>query len=66
MKEKMNIEHRILNKVFCQFINWRSEAISSFDVGRSMFDLASQMLCQDTCWTFIFQYVRRLSFNKEI
>jgi hypothetical protein len=27
-----NAQHRILNKVFCQFINWRSEAISSFDV----------------------------------
>lgn len=27
-----NVQRRILNKVFCQFINWRSEAISSFDV----------------------------------
>ena len=34
-----NIEHRILNKVFCQFINRRSGAISLFDVGRSMFDV---------------------------
>jgi len=28
----MNVQHRILNKVFYQFINWRSEAISLFDV----------------------------------
>ena len=34
-----NVQHRILNKVFCQFINWRSEAISLFDVQRSMFDV---------------------------
>jgi len=26
-------------KVFCLFMNWRSEAISSFDVQRSMFDV---------------------------
>jgi len=25
--------------VFCQFINWLSEAISSFDVQRSMLDV---------------------------
>ena len=29
-----NAQRRILNKVFCQFINWQSEAISSFDVRR--------------------------------
>ncbi|MCD4820420.1 MAG: hypothetical protein K8S23_17205, partial [Candidatus Cloacimonetes bacterium] len=34
-----NVQRRILNKVFCQFINWRSEAISSFDVQRSMLDV---------------------------
>ena len=34
-----NVQRRILNKVFCQFINWRSKAISSFDVQRWMFDV---------------------------
>ena len=34
-----NVQHRILNEVFCQFINRRSEAISSFDVQRWMFDV---------------------------
>jgi len=34
-----NVQRRILNKVFYQFINWRSEAISSFDVQRSMLDV---------------------------
>ena len=34
-----NVQHRILNKVFCQFINRQSEAISSFDVGRWTFDV---------------------------
>jgi hypothetical protein len=33
------VQRRILNKVFYQFINWRSEAVSSFDVQRSMFDV---------------------------
>ena len=32
----MNVQRRILNKVFCQFINWRSEAISSFDVQKKV------------------------------
>jgi len=35
----MNIQRRILNKVFCQFVDRRSEAISLFDVQRSMFDV---------------------------
>ena len=35
----MNIQHRILNKVFYQFINRQSEAISSFDVQRWTFDV---------------------------
>ena len=39
-----NVQRRILNKVFYQFINWRSEAISSFDVQRSMLDVR--------CWMF--------------
>ena len=34
-----NDQRRILNKVFCQFINWRSEAVSSFDVQCWMFDV---------------------------
>ena len=34
-----NVQHRMLNKVFCQFINWRSGATSLFDVRRSMFDV---------------------------
>jgi len=33
----MNVQRRILNKVFCRFINRWSEAISLFDVQRSMF-----------------------------
>jgi len=34
-----NVQRRILNKVFYQFINRQSKAISSFDVQRSMFDV---------------------------
>ena len=37
-----NAQRRILNKVFCLFLeslNRQSEAISSFDVQRSMFDV---------------------------
>jgi hypothetical protein len=34
-----NVQRRILNKVFCQFINWRSGATSLFDVRRSMFNV---------------------------
>ena len=32
-----NIQRRTSNKEFCQFINWRSEAISSFIIHHSMF-----------------------------
>ena len=39
-----NVQHRILNKVFCQFINRQSEAISSFDVQRWTFDLPAMPL----------------------
>ena len=35
----LDVQRRMLNKVFCRFIKWRSEAISSFDVQRSMFDV---------------------------
>jgi hypothetical protein len=34
-----NVQHRILSKVFCLFIKGQSEAIASFDVQRSMFNV---------------------------
>ena len=40
----MNVQRRIVNKVFGQFINGPSEAISSFDVQRSMLDVRRYIL----------------------
>ncbi len=34
-----NVQCRILNKVFCLFKKWRSEAIPYFDIQHSLFDI---------------------------
>jgi len=38
-----NVQRRILNKAFYQFINRLSEAISSFNVQCSMFDVQKRL-----------------------